>query len=332
MKYYYRKEELIPSKTIKRALPQNYQEGDKDVFPPLVTDNFPEVCIYYLKNVYVLNDSLLKGFRFLDRHTHIFPLKIKNKLKKLALLLLRGKKMNKIIWPLNEWSIGYFHWFIDVLPKLIAADSLIKGYKIPLPERARKEKYIEDSLGILGYDFFYYKERRSHKVKDMLLIDQLQYCDPDIMPRLRDKLRAKEAQSCNKKIFISRARAQSRRILNENEVLEILKEFGFEVHHFENYNLARQIELMGQCSFLLSVHGAGLTNMLFMNPGTNVMELRKEGDNINGCYYSLANSLDIDYSYLWCKGTHEITQKTDFIVDTGKLRDALSIMSREKVS
>jgi capsular polysaccharide biosynthesis protein len=58
--------------------------------------------------------------------------------------------------------------------------------------------------------------------------------------------------------------------------------------------------LAGQCSSLISLHGAGLSNMLFMKQGSIVLELRMKGDQQNLCYYSLASALSINYYYLFC--------------------------------
>jgi capsular polysaccharide biosynthesis protein len=48
---------------------------------------------------------------------------------------------------------------------------------------------------------------------------------------------------------------------------------------------------------LAANHGAGLTNMLFMKPGSRVLELRYEHDNHNNCFFALANTLAVSYHY-----------------------------------
>ena len=58
--------------------------------------------------------------------------------------------------------------------------------------------------------------------------------------------------------------------------------------------------------YLISNHGAGLTNMLFMKAGGNVLELRHRGDKHNNCYFSLASTLRLNYYYQLCDSENNI--------------------------
>ncbi|MBK7706923.1 MAG: glycosyltransferase family 61 protein [Acidobacteria bacterium] len=97
------------------------------------------------------------------------------------------------------------------------------------------------------------------------------------------------------KIYISRAKARVRYVLNEAELASLLKNNGFEILFGEDLSLAEQIEVFGKCSTLMGIHGAGLTNCIFMKPGGNVVELRKREKNYG--YWHLADSLGHKYYY-----------------------------------
>ncbi len=56
-------------------------------------------------------------------------------------------------------------------------------------------------------------------------------------------------------------------------VVALLAEHGFEAIFMEDLSLAEQIRLMGETAVLLAPHGAGLTNMMFCAPGTQVVEI-----------------------------------------------------------
>jgi capsular polysaccharide biosynthesis protein len=114
--------------------------------------------------------------------------------------------------------------------------------------------------------------------------------------------------------------------MNEQEIKQIVKKLGFEIHYFEDYSFEEQLKLITECRYLVSIHGAGLTNILFMKNGTNVMEFKMKEDYINGCYYSLANSLNINYYYLLCEGNNPIAQDADFIIDIEKFTIAIEQM------
>ena len=69
-------------------------------------------------------------------------------------------------------------------------------------------------------------------------------------------------------------------------------------------------EFFSDVKILIAQHGAGLTNMLFMQPKSRVIEIRNLNDSHNNCYYSLASALDIEYQY--CT-TEEVSEHNDDI-------------------
>ena len=81
-----------------------------------------------------------------------------------------------------------------------------------------------------------------------------------------------------RKVFISRLKASRRKILNEDAVVEFLKTQNWEIHYFEDYSFRKQREIMSKTKYLISLHGAGLTNLLFMKEGGKVLELRNKND------------------------------------------------------
>ena len=58
---------------------------------------------------------------------------------------------------------------------------------------------------------------------------------------------------------------------------------------------------MSRARYVVSNHGAGLTNMLFMKDGARVLELRHVSDYVNNCYFILASALQFDYLYQLCE-------------------------------
>jgi capsular polysaccharide biosynthesis protein len=101
-------------------------------------------------------------------------------------------------------------------------------------------------------------------------------------------------------IYVSRNKAKYRKVLNESDLLPILKKYDFEVVFFEDYTMTEQIELAYSAKNIISLHGANLTNVMFMKPGGNVMEFRKNNDTENNYYYALTDSVDCNYFYQNC--------------------------------
>jgi capsular polysaccharide biosynthesis protein len=104
--------------------------------------------------------------------------------------------------------------------------------------------------------------------------------------------------------------------VNEDEVGAALKDYGFRSIRFEDYSFAEQVQIASKARFLVSNHGAGLTNMLFIASGSSVLELRKREDSHNNCYFPLASALDLHYFYQLCDplDPNEDAHSADLIV------------------
>ncbi len=115
------------------------------------------------------------------------------------------------------------------------------------------------------------------------------------------------------KLYVSRKKAQRRKIINEQEVEAYLLKQGFEQICFEDYTVFEQIFLMQNANVLVSMHGAGLTNIIFMDPGSFLLELtpmveRKE--QFRFPFWRIASLLEINYYIQFCKtidkGEHDL--------------------------
>ncbi|MEM9982329.1 MAG: glycosyltransferase family 61 protein [Bacteroidota bacterium] len=116
-------------------------------------------------------------------------------------------------------------------------------------------------------------------------------------------------------IYISRAKAPTRKVVNDEEVVTLLKKPGFQTYYFETLTWKQQLSLNYQTKYLVGVHDAGLTNMRFMQPNTCVLELRRVQDQHNNCYFSLASALNIHYYYQCCATDHEDTTTANYQVN-----------------
>jgi capsular polysaccharide biosynthesis protein len=75
------------------------------------------------------------------------------------------------------------------------------------------------------------------------------------------------------KIYISRTQSDSRPLINESILEEILENNGYKILHMELLSIEEQIKAVSSCKVIIAPHGAGLTNMVFAKRGCRIVEL-----------------------------------------------------------
>jgi len=317
-------QELYQPEVAIRTTPSNLKYEDNFLFSREYVRKIKASKIYWLKNAVAFGN----GCVFLNKQLIAeSAIKSVHDLNHLLSTTTRFKvNANESYLAIHHlWSYNYFHWLCEVLPKLIVFENKFKteDYTLLLP-LSHKISYISDTLKSFKFKKIIYYPDKSH-----LLLDNLCFIGPlsqigNVRPCIAEEIRSfyKEASMSKRKIYISRKLVGKRSVVNENEIEEILIKAGFEIINSEELTFREQVSLFSECGVLLSVHGAGLSNMLFMAPGTKVIEMRLGKDTLNNCYYSLASALDIKYYYQCC----EIVDK-NIIVDPIRLRQLLEEFS-----
>lgn len=113
-------------------------------------------------------------------------------------------------------------------------------------------------------------------------------------------------------------------------MVSLVEGYGFTVMQFENLTFEDQVRIASGARFLVSNHGAGLMNMLFMPTSSRVLEIRKRDPQML-CFYSLASGLGLDYFYVFADEVdpQEDSHNTDLLVDCDRLEQAVAAMIAE---
>jgi len=329
---------LMPSSTSTRNLPINIIEEDLKLFKHELKKEIPETVLFHPEDATVTSEGVIfyKNKIFstslpYPHHSNTWT-GYKTKLKFFAktLLAFKGRKSidQESFWITDTWSQNYFHWMTDALPRLFAIRNKIRNASLLLPGNFKKIKYIEDSLK----PFF---------LEDVTYIHEPVLCknlkipshtaptgnyNEHVIRGLRELYIDfhKNAQSghTDDKIYISRGKAKKRKIVNEEACISVLKEYGFKTVYFEDLSFDQQVKIALNAKYMVSNHGAGLTNMLFMKSGSRILELRQKEDSHNNCYFALASALDLKYFYQTCKSKNpgEDANTANLIVDCQILR------------
>ncbi|WP_169719269.1 glycosyltransferase family 61 protein [Algoriphagus mannitolivorans] len=252
----------------------------------------------------------------------------------MKILFLPRKTIERAVWITDTWSRNYFHWVVECIPRVLELRN--RGILSPLliPEIIYSVPFIKASLDELGIEIISFNFQEYVLIKELYLITYDTPCafDLDYMWNLRREFLNVEDQNERptfRKIYISRAKATKRKIENEYELIPILERYGFEVFRTEDLSFKEQRRLFQETKVLFSIHGAGLTNMVFMPAKSKIVELHPDTERYNSCFFHLSSALDIDYLYSFEKADHPNPQEANITVNLNKIENLLITLKND---
>jgi hypothetical protein len=105
-----------------------------------------------------------------------------------------------------------------------------------------------------------------------------------------------DSRSGPERIFISRRAAGYKRLLNEDQLLPVIKDYGFKVLEAEGLTLPEQVQAFSKAKIVLGAHGAGMTNLLFSPAPALLLELQDAKFAPRRWYWKLPSILGHHYS------------------------------------
>ncbi|SDM88587.1 DUF563 domain-containing protein [Bacillus sp. OK048] len=243
-------------------------------------------------------------------------------------------------------SFNYFHWMFDVLPRLellrksgIAYDRIVINRGIHY-----KEEYCQfqdESLQLLGIakDMLIECQPDTHILAKQVIVSSMAgytaHVPKNVCQFLRNEFLAKvqiRKKSHEKRIYISREDAPHRKVVNEKEVFSVLEKYGFKMVTLSTLSFIEKIELFNTAEVIVSPHGAGLTNLIFCNPGTKVVELFTP-TYLMPCFHIISNHMELDYYGLIGEEvppeTDRSTHKDPIVIDIDKLIKTIKLAELE---
>ena len=102
----------------------------------------------------------------------------------------------------------------------------------------------------------------------------------------------------SQRLYISRKLAGNRHLINEEDFLPILHQYGFQRIFLEQLTIKEQIHLMRKTSHVIAPHGAGLISTVFTAPQTHILEIRPILSSGQFCFEKLCACGWDNYEYL----------------------------------
>lgn len=318
--------ELYPSKTVQRKKPIQYGKNQVN-FPSYPSTNFPAIGYAVIpKGIITCGNGWIQ-----NTHKQIFSeaswyatFKDEIREKKSYHPLFPQTIKGSVLTLLSDFAFNnYGHVLLDslsrfhILEKSELASNSFDWILLP----GKKSQTLLDLAKDIGIDenkILWSSNYRFLKADEVVATSfpGLRRNYPQWLVNYLKKKLGQYNSKPSRKLYIQRT--GTRKIENENEIIHILKKYGFEIYRPEESTNSR-VDFCN-ASAVIGGHGAGLTDILFCNPQTPILELLPSAHTFE-YYYTLADSADLNYSYLVCESREKREDNTfgpnfsDYFVD-----------------
>lgn len=237
-------------------------------------------------------------------------------------------------------SHNYFHWMYDVIPRLAMLHASGASYSCIIMNPNPYGPFVEQTWAMLGISesFVIRIKPESYYQADRLIVPSLMM-NSHYPPWATDTLRKfllphrDTTLISPERIYISRGKTITRRVVNEEDVIHCLKEFNVVPIYLEDWTVAEQIQIFASAELIVGPHGAGLANLAFCQPGTRVIEIF-HAQHIVPTYWMISNHNDLDYYMVYAQGIADPSIRfpglEDICVDVDRLHQTLKLAGLNK--
>ena len=287
-------------KRIHVSLPINIDEKTLPFFEPYLSFEIAPFKVKSLENILVTYSGLAIGENGLIKESHHdYQYEKENCLNEAScyyndaidnpdenLIILDNENTYLLIH--HPWY-NYYHWICEAILRLWIVRENKDNLILLLPDYYGKTDFIMGSLEPFNLqNIFYIPSNKSVLIRNLCLPQIKPICDSYDVEKLIEikkfyleynKLNTQNKLNFGSRIYISRKKASRKKVINEIEVENILKKYNFVILDNEDNSFLEQISIYSNASYLISIHGSGLTNMLFMKEGSSIFEILKKKTN-----------------------------------------------------
>ncbi|MGQ5521726.1 glycosyltransferase family 61 protein [Chitinimonas sp. PSY-7] len=259
--------------------------------------------------------------------------------------------IDKGIFLAGNGAANYYHWLVEILPKLIFLDLIPQEYKdhpLLISAEALNFPSFQQSLALFSQkkSITFLDPKHSYVITELIYINSANilpfnleeginleagdfFINPTTIEALRNTAVASlQTQAANpgvgRRVFL--CRKGNRRNYNQDEVFSILAGFGFEKVFTEELSFPEQVALMQSAEVIAGPTGAAWSNILFCQEGTKALCWMAEEYADFSAFSTLAKISGVDMRYLTfhtgAKSSHDLYHR-NYTIDGAHIREAL---------
>lgn len=200
-------------------------------------------------------------------------------------------------------AYNYYHFVFDSIARYGVFEDCLPGEHVDaivVPHRTRYQRELLELAGISGR--FVEPVRGRTVLADRLLVPSNPNwaldAPPSMVAWLRDRLRPTGAADTPRRLYLTRGDVpRTRRYVYETQLWPELERRGFLRLDPGQFSVQEQIDIFSRAEIVVSPHGAALTNVVFSDPGVQVLELFA-ATYVHLGLWSICQSLGASYRYL----------------------------------
>lgn len=235
---------------------------------------------------------------------------------------------------------NFHHWLYDCLPRLYLLEVSGKLKTVDWFLIAFSGQLFQtESLRLFGIDSTKIinplKTGSIHYEAEQLVVPSLPSTLGTVSPwviSFLEKLFNPENKKDSRfsRIYISRKKVTTRKIVNNDDFLLLLSKFGIVEVYPEDFSVSEFASILANTTFIISVHGSGLSNLCFVSPHTVVIDILAPYHQ-DSYYWMISNIKRAKYIGFFAEGEHPSDQEDlvrnkrddDLVVNIDEMKNLL---------
>lgn len=180
-------------------------------------------------------------------------------------------------------STSWFHFLIEVFPRYLQCERTSLEDRVPIIEKGTPEQIVEVLRLAISKKPYQLDSYGEVVFEDLLICTESRYPNGlELLAREGDIRKVRSFFGVRfqtskfvrtSKVFIIRNKSLFRRTEIMEPLSHFCTEFGFDIVDTGTMSLSEQIELFASAIIIIGETGSSLTNLIFCNPGTKVLEI-----------------------------------------------------------
>lgn len=263
------------------------------------------------------------------------------------------KEIEFAISLLGVAASNYYHFTVELLSRIQYIDNFEEYRSVPiLVDKAVKNipQYYDllNTINKYNHPVIFIDKNMNYKIKKLVYVSYNTWMPLNIKEGLklcrRDSLISESAikyirnsiiEDTNRKgfrkIFISRKNSFNSRLINEKDIVELFKIYGFEIIFPEEMNFKQQVKIFSEAEYVAGTTGAAFTNIIYCPKNAKILCIIPKEYNFN-IYSTIANLLDLQALFIDAEEVLVEKQKaaSRYVLNTNFCNDILKVMFYEK--